>query len=173
MWNSDGKHVLWNIDSEWSENRADFYVPYAESARRVLSLYERELADRLSKDEYAQLAERGFIKTNGDYDGNFKASWQIVVLENKEIQTKLLAIGDKIKEKYKSEFDSLKVQYTKAELESVPAHLQKIKKYELQFLFNSDGWFLLHCIKTLLGNGKLHEPTVNQKKSLTTLITNA
>ncbi len=53
MWNSDGKHVLWNIDSEWSENRADFYVPYAESARRVLSLYERELADRLSKDEYA------------------------------------------------------------------------------------------------------------------------
>jgi len=37
-------------------------------------------------------------------------------------------------------------------------------------LFNCDGWFLLHCIVTLLNNGKLKPPTEEQKKALTTII---
>lgn len=77
----------------------------------MLSLYEREFEDRLSKDEYAWLAERGYVKTNGDYDGHFKSSWQIVILENREIKDKLLAVGERIKEKYKDEFDALKAPY--------------------------------------------------------------
>lgn len=43
---------------------------------------------------------------------------------------------------------------------------------ELQFLFQSDGFFLLHCITTLLKNGKLKEPTEGQRKTLATLIVN-
>ena len=46
----------------------------------------------------------------------------------------------------------------------------KNKAYELQFVFHSDGWFLLHCITALLKNGKLKEPTEGQRKSLMTLI---
>ena len=64
----------------------------------------------------------------------------------------------------------LKAPYAEAVLESVPAHLRKIKAYELQFVFHADGWFLVHCITTLLKNGKLKEPTEGQRKSLTTLI---
>ena len=45
-----------------------------------------------------------------------------------------------------------------------------VDAYELQFLFHSDGWFLLHCIVTLLNNGKLKPPTEGQKKALTTII---
>ena len=67
-------------------------------------------------------------------------------------------------------FDAIKAPYNEAVLESVPAHLRKVKAYELQFVFHSDGWFLLHCIVTLLNNGKLKPPTKEQKKSLTTLI---
>jgi hypothetical protein len=55
-------------------------------------------------------------------------------------------------------------------LASVPAHLRRIKEYELQFTFHSDGWFLLHCIVALLKSGKLLPPTEGQKKMLTTLI---
>lgn len=172
MWNGNGEHILWQIDSEWSDRGDGYRLNYSEESKRILSLYEREFEDRLSKDEYAWLIERGYIKTNGDYDGHFKSAWQIVVLASKEIQNKLLSIGNRIKEKYQTEFDALKAPYAEAVLESVPAHLRKIEEYELQFVFHADGWFLLHCITTLLKNGKLKEPTEGQRKALTTLIAN-
>lgn len=172
MWNGNGERILWQIDSEWSDHGEHHGLQYSEDAKRILSLYEREFEDRLSKDEYAWLAERGCVKTSGDYDGYFKAAWQIVVLASKEIQDKLLAIGERIKVKYRTDFDTLKAPYAEAVLESVPAHLRKVKVYELQFVFHSDGWFLLHCITTLIKNGKLKEPTREQRKALTTLIVN-
>ncbi len=172
MWNNSGGRILWQIDSQWSNRGERQGFRFSEETKRVLSLYERELEERLSKDDYAWLSERGYIKTNGDYDGNFKAAWQIVVLGNKEIQTKLLAIGEHIKEKHQTEFEALKAPYAEAALQSVPAHLRKVKEYELQSVFHCDGWFLLHCITMLLKNGKLKEPTEGQRKSLTTLITN-
>ena len=170
MWNGNGERILWQIDSEWSERGDGYRLKYSEEAQRILSLYEREFDDLLSKDEYAWLSERGYIKTNGDYDGYFKSAWQIVILGSNDIKEKLLAIGEKIKVKYKNEFDAIKAPYVNAVLDSVPAHLRKVKEYELQFLFHSDGWFLLHCIVALLNNGKLKPPTKEQKKSLTTLI---
>ncbi len=172
MWNDNGERILWQIDSEWSDRSERHGLQYSEDAKRILSLYKRELEGHLSKDEYAWLAERGYVKTNGDYDGCFKSAWQIVVLASKEIQDKLLAVGERIKVKYQTDFDALKAPYAEAVLESVPVHLRKVKAYELQCVFYSDGWFLVHCITTLLKNGKLKEPTEGQKKSLTTLIVN-
>lgn len=172
MWNGNGKHIFWQIDSEWSDRGEHPGLQYSKDAKRILSLYEREFEDRLSKDEYAWLAERGCVKTNGDYDGHFKSAWQLVVLASKEIQDKLLAVGERIKAKYQTDFAALKAPYVEAVLESVPAHLRKVKAYELQFAFGSDGWFLVHCITALLKNGKLKEPTEGQKKSLTTIIVN-
>ena len=171
MWNVSGNLMLWQVNTEWS-NREPPTPSFSEGVKRVLSLYRREEDSALSKDEYAWLAERGFIKTGGDYDGNFKSSWQIVILESNEIRDKLLAIGERIKGKYQTDFDALKAPYVEAVLKSVPVHLRKMKQYELQFLFHSDGWFLLHCITELLKNGKLKEPTEGQRKSLTTLIAN-
>ncbi len=165
------EYFLWRLDTEWSERRITVTHNAFETPKRILSLYEREMEEGLlAKDDYAWLAEHGYIKTNGDYDGHFKSSWQIVTLGSKEIKDKLLAIGDQIKEKYKDEFDSFKAHYVEAVLNSVPAHLRKVKEYELQFIFHSDGWFLLHCITALLNNGKLKLPTEGQRKSLTTLI---
>lgn len=173
MWNGKGNRILWQIDSEWSDRGEHYGFQYFEDARRILGLYEREFDGRLSKDEYAWLAERGYIKTNGDYDGHFKSAWQIVVLASKEIQNKLLAVGERIKIKHQSAFEALKAPYADAVLKSVPDHLKKVKQYELQFVFHADGWFLLHCITALLKSGKLKEPTEGQRKSLTTLIANA
>ena len=171
MWNEYDGHVLWQIDSEWSD-RGDYkgYFVYADDAKRVLSLYEHEKENLLSKDDYAWLSERGYIKTWGDYDGCFKTAWKIVVLSDKDVQRELLAIGERIKIKYKEQFEALKAPYARAALECVPAHLRKIREYELQYVFHSDGWFLLHCIVTLLGNGKLKQPTEEQRKALTTMI---
>ncbi len=170
MCNWNNRLVLWRIDSEWSDRGNDSRFMFKEDSMRVLSLYERELDEPLSKDEYAWLAERGYVKICGDYDGRFKASWQVVVLSSRSIRDSLLDIGDRIKEKYKAEFDVLKKPYAEAVLESVPPHLRKIKEFELQYVFHSDGWFLLHCVKALLKNGKLKLPTEGQRKALTTLI---
>ena len=171
MWGGDDKNIFWKIDSEWcwrEEGQRGFL--YFDDAVRALSLYEREKAERLSKDEYAWLAERGYVKTNGDYDGNFRSAWQIVVLESEEIKKKLLSVGDRIKEKHKDEFDKLKAPYVEAVLSSTPEHLKRVAEYELQYAFHADGLFIYNCIKELLGNGKLKEPTENQRKSLITLI---
>ena len=173
MWENGDRRILWRIDSEWSERGDHYgYMAFANDAERILSLYERNLEEDLSKDEYVWLAERGCVKTNGDLNGHFKAAWQIVILANKMIQDKLLAIGERLKEKYDSEFKALKTPYIEAMLKTVPAHLRKAQEYELQFIFHSDGMFLLHCLKTLLKNGKLKEPTKEQRKSLSTLILN-
>ena len=168
MWSGNGNHIFWQIDSQWSARGQHFLD--SDESRRTLSLYARESEDRLSRDEYTWLAERGYIKTNGDYDGLFKAAWQVVILSSKEIREKLLAIGEGLKTKHHAEFEALKAPYVKAVLESLPAHLRKIKAYELQFVFHADGWFLLHCITALLKNGKLKLPTEGQRKALTTLI---
>ena len=172
MWNKGDYQMMWQIDSEWSDRAPVKERNIPEEQERTITLLNWEKHNLLSKHDYAWLAERGFIKTNGDYDGHFKSAWQIVVLASNEIRDKLLAIGERIKVKYQAEFDALKAPYAEAVLESVPAHLRKIKAYELQFVFHADGWFLVHCITTLLKNGKLKEPTEGQRKSLTTLIAN-
>ena len=166
-----GHTLFWQLDTEWSGRRMSVGKEDYERIERVLSLEKSEAENgMLSKDEYIWLSELGYIKTNGDYDRYFKSSWQIVTLASNDVKEKLLAIGEKIKAKYKDEFDTIKAPYMDAVLDSVPAHLRKVKEYELQFLFHSDGWFLLHCIVTLLNNGKLKPPTEGQKKALTTLI---
>ncbi len=170
-YDTNGDYTLWRVDSEWSGRRIDVNQYDHEVAERILSLYEHEEECLLlSKEDYAWLSERGYIKTWGDYDGCFKTSWQVIVLRNKEIKTKLLEIGEKIKEKYKYVFEDIKAPYVEAVLNSVPTHLRKAKAYELQFIFHADGWFLLHCIVALLNNGKLKLPTEVQRKSLSTII---
>lgn len=172
MWNKGDYQMMWQIDSEWSDRAPVKERNIPEEQERTITLLNWEKHNLLSKHDYVWLAERGYIKTNGDYDGHFKSAWQIVVLASNEIRDKLLAIGERIKVKYQTEFDALKAPYAEAVLESVPAHLRKIKAYELQFVFHADGWFLVHCITALLRNGKLKEPTEGQRKSLTTLIAN-
>lgn len=166
-WNRNEDYTLWQIDSEWSSQRIN--DGYIDKAGRILSLLSRA-DDLLSKDEYAFLAENGIIKTNGDDDSNFKTAMQIVWLENTDINNELIAIGDRIKERHWTEFESLKKPFVKAVLNETPKHLHKMQKYGLQYIFFSDGWFILHCLKELVNHGKLKLPTEEQKKSLTTMI---
>ncbi len=172
MSHGNDRQIMFQIDSQWSDRPPVKERNFPNECEKVITFHNFEHDNALSKYDYAWLCACGYIKTNGDYDGHFKSAWQIVVLASKEIQNKLLAIGERIKEKYRTNFEALKEPYAKAVLASVPTHLRKVEVYELQFVFHSDGWFLLHCIIALLKNGKLNEPTEGQRKSLTTLIFN-
>ncbi len=171
LWNTDGKHILWQVCSPWSENTGMDFHHYAEDSLRVLELYRKECeTGTLSKEEYVWLAERGYVKTNGDYDGMFKSVWQIVLVTEKELKDKLLALGNQVKEKHLAELNKLKAPYTEAVLASVPKHLKKVKEYELQTVFHADGLFVMYCLKELVESGKLKVPTEGQKKALSTLV---
>lgn len=172
-WNGHNGRILWQIDTKWADRNCLHDYQYSKDAQRILSLYLREHNEMLSQDEYAWLAERGFVKTCGDYDGLFKAVWQVVVFTNVDIQKKLLQLGEAVKVKHIDRFETLKKPYAEAILETVPPHLRKVKEYELQFLFHDDARFLLYCIHALLDGGKLKEPTKGQRKALSTLITYA
>ena len=171
LWNGNGRRMLWQIDSPWSDRAPANERNVSVEHEKVMTLFDYEENGTISKLDYAWLAELGYIKNNGDYDGYFKSVWQIVILENQEIRDKLLAIGAQIKEKHRTELEVLKSPYTEAALKSVPPHLRKTKEYELQFIFHSDCYFLAYCIQELLQKGKLKEPTQGQRKALSTLIT--
>ena len=189
-WNGfDNRFKVWSIDSEWSERRAD--DDYRNTVSHDLSLLNIYLnGDDLSAEGYAYLVERGYISlfsseqgeigdvtakmgdsfiSNKDL-GNYKIKFRCLCLADGDINDRLIAIGDRIKEKYRSKFEELKKEYVDADLRETPKHLHTMEKYGHQYIFHSDAWFVLHCIKVLLANGKLKEPTEEQKRSLSTII---
>ncbi len=174
-WNENDRFLLWSIDSPWSGMRKD-NARYGEEASRALSLFcrffgEDEPAETLfSTEERAWLAEHGYMRTCGKADCEFWESMQIVWIRSKEAKQKLLAIGGAIKEQLWTQLEAWKAPFVRAMLDQTPKHLHKMRMYGLQYLFFSDGWFLLYCIEVLLETGKLQPPTEEQKKSLSTLL---
>ncbi len=170
MWNGNGRQMVWQLDTEWSNREKPIERNPQDEHPRVMNLYDFEQKNTLSQADYAWLAERGYIKISGNYGQDFKCTWQIVILKNKEIRERLLGLGEALQEKYKDQFDALKVPYAEAELAATPAHLQKICRHNLQYVFHCDGRFLLHCYHVLLRNGKLKLPTEAQRKALSTVL---
>lgn len=168
FWNRNKNYILWQIDSEWSRQRVD--DSYIGKTERILDLFAKMDDGELTKEEYSFLTQNGIIKTAGDPSGLFKAALQIVWLKNNEIREKLIGIGDRIKEKHWGSFRKLSSPFIRAVLNRTPKHLHKMQKYGLQYIFFSDGWFILHCLKEPVKNGKLRTPSEEQKKSLTTII---
>ena len=170
FWNGlTDKITLWTIDSEWSDNRIE--ENYQLTVVRDLTLLNNYLNDViLSEDDYAYLAEKGYISVSGKPDEIFHTALRIVYIKDEQSRKKLLSAGDKIKEKYKDEFEKLKKPYINAVLQNTPKHLQKMRMYGLQHIFYSDAWFILHCMKELVNNGKLTLPTEKEKQSLMTVL---
>lgn len=170
-WNANEQYTIWQMDSEWSEKRID--DSYQNVIHKDLKLLTYFLTDKmLLQEEYAYLAERGYLTFNGDVTTDeFRAALQIVWLRDKKITRQLTAIGDKIRTKRQEEFNKLKKSYMDAVLAVTPKQLRKMQLYGLQNIFYADGWFILHCIRTLVDSGRLALPTERQRKSLTTIIT--
>ncbi len=160
---------LWQIDTEWSEKRIDddFY----QKAPNVLNLLKHWFnGNELTAQEIAFLVERGFLKTAGEPDQLFKCALQCVCIKGEKTKKSLIYIGETIMKRHKDEFAALRGPYEEAVLRNTPEHLQKMQQYCLQYTFYYDAWFILYCLKELVGSGKLNLPTEEQKKALTTII---
>ena len=164
------KFMLWLIDSEWSEKRID--ENYSLTVGRDLAIIQHffdEFAEDLTEYELACMHEKGILRRYSSEKGMW-TTLQIVWIRSKEAREKILRFGDVIKEKYQEEFAALSAPYIESILNSTPPHLRKMRMYGLQHIFFSDGCFILNCLKELVNNGKLKEPTEEQRKSLTALI---
>ena len=167
-WNSYENLTLWQCDSEWSEKRIGEH--YLASVTQDLMLLKQWINDaELSAAEYARLAERGYISVLNEND-DMKIIPRCVILENPEIKSELLAVGDKIKEKHWEELCRIRDIFIGAVLDKTPPHLHKARIFGLQHTFFSDPWFILYVLKHLTENEKLKPPTVEQKKMLMTVI---
>ena len=168
-WNSDKNILLWQIDSIWSGKRIDVST-YQTDIARIIPLLNRFFeGETLSSTEYATLSEKGLLKVLDNNNG-FWATSQAVWIRGEKAKKALLKIGNLIKKKHFVEFEELKKPYVEAVLNATPKHLKKAQQFCLQYIFSSDGLFILHCIKKLVDNGKLKLPTEEQKRALTTVI---
>lgn len=163
-WNGTGTDILWLIDTKWSEKRIK-NVEYHIGIERDLNLLERfSHGETLSKEEYAFMIEKGYIRKSGD---GFE--FAIVWIKDAETKKKLLEIGDKIKEKYLSDMNAAKQEMLDLALANTPKHLRKMRAFGFQYTFFSDGYYMLSSMLELVKSGKLTPPTDEQKKSVTML----
>lgn len=168
-WTAYQDLTLWQVDSEWSlrnrENR------FSDRMDRALVLLRRHLQDEaLSAEEYAFLAEDGYMRCCGEPEKEFYAALQVVWIRSEEAKRRLLEIGDRVKAACNQKLSAVKAPYVEAVMASTPKHLQKMQAFGLQYIFYSDGWFLLHCLKELVKTGKLALPKEEQRKSLSVIL---
>lgn len=157
------------FDSEWSGRRIDSEFLYKE--RDYIRLLESIINDdAISPVNAAMLAQTGLIKTCGEPDELHKIALRCILINNAETEEKYVSIGDRIKEKHKVEFFKYIKHYTDAVLSETPAHLRKLREYELQFTVFGDKRFITNCLCELVRNGKLHPPAEEQKSALSTII---
>ncbi len=161
-WTWIDKITFWRINSEWSKERSNYLDGRTRAELLMLKrLYEGE---KLTEEEYSVLVEQGYIKCE---NGQAKSLCAVIDADTKK---RLLEIGGEIKSKYKNELQRLKKPYVEAVMAKTPEHMKKAREFGHQYIFYSDGWFILHCLKTLVENGKLMPPTDEQRKSLSTVI---
>ncbi|MCH5315520.1 MAG: sigma-70 family RNA polymerase sigma factor [Eubacterium sp.] len=166
--NSNDRLTICRTDTLWSGKRIDTNnVSIVDKHLRLLKNYLNDVL--LTDEEYAYLSEQGYLTCLGSVNDLFKASFQCVYI-NEDTKNELLAIGDKLKEKYWNYFNKLKKPCINKILAETPKHLQKMQKYFLRYHFYSDSAFTVHCLNELVESGKLIPPKENQKKALHTII---
>lgn len=165
MWNDNGNLVLWQINNQWCDRTTNL-DSHSGAARQDMKLLYRFIGKSdLSPDEYAALAEKKYITGHA---GNYKLN--LIWINDNETKEKLLEIGSRVKNTHLSELDAIKSRYIDAILKNTPKHLRKMQAFGLQYIFKSDGWFLLHSIVELLNTGRLKPLKDKQKSAVLTLI---
>ena len=99
-----------------------------------------------------------------------KTGFRCVWIDGKEMNRRLLAIGDRVKAECWDGIAALKKPYIDAVMANTPERLRKMQAFGLGYLFHSDGAFLWHCLKHLLETGKLILPEERLRQSISLVV---
>ena len=167
-WNEYEGVTLWQIDTCWSERRIEEI--YQHAVRANLALLRRLFSSEpLTAEEYACLAQKGLIHFKGHPDEQLTASLLPVWLAGKAIREKLLSIAGTVYAQHHDALEALKEPYARALLADTPPHLQKLRRYMLQHVYQSD-WFIMHCLNELVEMNQLCLPAAEERAALHTII---
>lgn len=170
MWNGLNGNILFEIKTKYNKENFNGFT-YQNDALKILELFIREYnGNVLSIDEYTFLAEKGYIKIQGNPDKLFYSSWQNVIINSKSLHKQLLDIGTSLYIKYQDLFNKYKAEYLKHILKTTPKHLRKMYEYETQHLFSANGLFIHHVLVNLMNNNLLKLPNEDESKLLISLI---
>lgn len=166
-WNGNDELALWLIDGPWTEKRVGQHYGGANIVRDLKLLERFYKGEELSVDEYTFLLDKHYIKKKEDgFD------WAIVVLKDGETKNKLFELTKQIKNKVLEQVEDQLEEYKRYVLESdpMPNHIRIQQKYMMQFLFHSDGWFMLYAKDALVESGKLKLVEGEQRYSVTEML---
>ncbi|MEO3946170.1 RNA polymerase sigma factor [Gorillibacterium sp. CAU 1737] len=165
-WNGNDRSILWFVSSEWSSPDRET-EGFVRNVSRDLDLLEAFTAGRhLSAEDYAYLAEMGFLKRTDA--GEFELA--IVHIKTRELRRELLNLGLRVREQHQARMEEWRARFAQYDLGRTPKHLHKMLRFVHQHLFTADGYFLLHSAKALLAKGKLQLPREEQRISLSVLL---
>jgi hypothetical protein len=166
-WNGNGDVVLWLIDGAWTEKRVgnNYGGP---NIQRDLKLLKRFYdGEKLTEDDYAFLCQKGYIKKSGD-----DFVFNIAVLASGKTKESLLELTKKIKNEVFANEAHVINEYKEWYMANIqcPKHLRKQKEFGLQYLFHSDGWFMIYAKKALVESGRLMPLKEEQRISATEVL---
>ncbi|MCL2406107.1 MAG: sigma-70 family RNA polymerase sigma factor [Defluviitaleaceae bacterium] len=168
-WNGGNGFMLWMMDTIWGGDRVGNYHP--DIMNRDLSalrmLFDGHLA---SDDEAVRMIERGFISQKPGPKHSRPTDTLSIVWLNSAANKRLIAIANSIRDKYHAQLVAMKTSYVESQLAATPEHLKKARAYGLQYIFHSDGYFIIYMLHKLIETGKLKLPSEEQRKSLCAVI---
>lgn len=166
-WNGNDELALWLIDGPWTEKRVGQHYGGTNIVRDLKLLERFYKGDTLSVDEYTFLLDKHYIKKDGD---NFE--WAIVVLKDSTTKNKLFELTKQIKDRVLEQVAEQLAEYKQFVLESdpMPKHIRIQQEYMMQFLFHSDGWFMMYAKDALVDSGRLKLVDGEQKWSVTEML---
>ena len=160
-WTGNTEHMLWVMDTEWGGSRISQYLH--DSLNHDLASLQTFFEGPLGEDEILRMTERGYLSRKENPDGTTIDTLNIVYL-SKSADKRLRSVVNSLREKYQAEFDKLKAKASS--ISDTPKHMKKAREYELQYMFNADGFFIIFALNKLVESGKLKLPTEEQRNSL-------
>ena len=158
-WNGNNKLLLWLMDTVWGGTRVGNYSPDAlwHDLTALTAFHEGEL----SEDDAIRVAERGYISRE-TFDNKTTRDKLDIVWLTKEANQRLLSAANSIREKHQVQLEKIKSMYCP----ETPEHMKKARAYMMQYMFSSDGIFIIFALNKLLESGKLKLPAAAQRNSL-------
>jgi hypothetical protein len=113
------------------------------------------------------LLQKHYIRKSAD---GFELA--IVALKEGETKKQLFELTKQVKNQVMEQLNEEIEAYKNAVLkrEQLPPHLEKQRKFELQNLFHSDGWFMLYAKQALVESKRLKLVEESQKDNVTEIV---
>ncbi len=166
-WNGDNEIMLWLIDGDWTEKRVGQHYGGANIIRDLNLLKRFAKGEKLSVEDYTFLLEKHYIKKSA---GDFV--FAIVVLKDGKTKQQLFELTKQIKNRVLTQVENQIDTYKKNILasETLPEHLRIQQEYCNQYMFHSDGWFMLYAKDALVNSGRLKPVEKEQRYSVTEMV---